>query len=127
MKEKIARFMYGRYGVDSLCRVLVTAALVLLPVSTVVRSNLLYLLSMAVLIYAYYRSFSRNIQARYKEAMAYERLKTRIKRTPQRMKELKTHKIFKCPDCGQKIRIPRHKGSIEITCPRCRAIFRGKS
>lgn len=123
MKEKIARFMYGRYGTDKLCRMLVTAALIMLIISTFVGSNLLYFLSLAALIYSYYRAFSRNVQARYKEAMAYERFLGKVKNMPKKAKEFKTYKIFKCPDCGQKIRIPRHKGKVEITCPKCKTKF----
>lgn len=127
MKEKIARFMYGRYGVDHLCRLLVTIALVLLLISAFAGSNVLYLLSLGILVYAYYRAFSRNLQARYREAASYERLKNKVKGLPRRLKESRTHKIFKCPGCSQKIRIPRHKGNIEITCPKCKTTFRGKS
>ena len=117
MKQRIARFMYGRYGIDKLCRTLVTMALILLVMSTFARSNLLYFLSLGVLVYSYYRAFSKNIQARYKEAMAYERFKGRIKGMPQRIRDMKTHKIFRCTECGQRIRIPRPKGNVEITCP----------
>lgn len=127
MKEKLAKFMYGRYGMDYLCRTLVIAALVLLLISTFTRSNIFYILSLGLLIYSYYRAFSKNYQARYKEAMAYERFKGKFKNIPNRVKDAKTHKIFKCPNCNQKIRIPRHKGTIEITCPKCRNSFRGKS
>lgn len=127
MRERFMRFMYGRYGVDRLCRMLVTAALVLLVISTLIRSNLLYFLSLGALLYSYYRAFSKNIQARYKEAAAYEQFKNKIKGTPKRLRELKVYKIFKCPSCSQKIRIPRHKGNIEITCPKCKTAFRGRS
>ena len=71
MKEKLARFMYGRYGTDRFGRTLIVGALVLLLISTFARSSLLYVLSVAVLLYTYFRTFSRNIQARYKEEMAY--------------------------------------------------------
>lgn len=127
MKQRIARFMYGRYGIDKLCRTLVTVALILLVMSTFARSNLLYFLSLGVLVYSYYRAFSKNIQARYKEAMAYERFKGRIKGIPQRIRDMKTHKIFRCTGCGQRIRIPRHKGNVEITCPKCKNVFRGRT
>lgn len=127
MKQRIARFMYGRYGIDKLCRTLVTVALILLVMSTFARSNLLYFLSLGILVYSYYRAFSKNIQARYKEAMAYERFKGRIKGMPQRIRDMKTHKIFRCTGCGQRIRIPRHKGNVEITCPKCKNVFRGRT
>lgn len=102
-------------------------ALFLLILSTVTGSRFLYMFSLVMLVYSYYRAFSRNIQARYREAMAYERILSKIKTLPQRAKEARTYKIFKCPGCKQKIRIPRHKGNIEITCPKCKNSFRGRS
>ncbi len=127
MKEKLARFMYGRYGTDRFGRTLIVGALVLLLISTFARSSLLYVLSVTVLLYTYFRTFSRNIQARYKEEMAYERFIGKFKKIPVIGKQFQSYKIFKCPDCGQKIRIPRHKGRIEITCPKCKTRFIRKS
>ncbi|WP_207645519.1 hypothetical protein [Marvinbryantia formatexigens] len=31
----------------------------------------------------------------------------------------KTHRIFMCKVCGKKVRVPKGKGKIEITCPSC--------
>ena len=37
------------------------------------------------------------------------------------------YKYFKCKSCGAKLRVPKHKGKITITCPKCRTSFKGKS
>lgn len=35
------------------------------------------------------------------------------------MRSDKDHRIFRCPNCDQRVRVPRGRGKIEITCPRC--------
>ena len=123
MAEKLRRWLYGRYGADRLTKHLMILAIVLLIISLFWGRRILYPLSIAVMVYAYFRTFSKNIQKRYKEGMAYERFLGRIKRLPQEMSMRKTHHIYRCPKCRQKIRIPRGKGRIEVTCPKCRTSF----
>ena len=35
----------------------------------------------------------------------------------------KIYKFYTCGQCGQKVRVPKGKGKIEITCPKCRNTF----
>lgn len=131
MREKLMRFMYGRYGVDKLSRHLVIAGLVLSFVSILFGGNILYLLSLAMFIYGYYRVFSRNHAKRYQELAAYERFLAKIKKYPEKWKremaQRKDYRIFKCPTCKQKIRIPKGRGNVEIRCPKCRTAFRKRT
>lgn len=131
MREKLARFMYGRYGVDRFSRHLVIAGLVLNLFSLFIGGKLLYLLSLAVFIYGYFRIFSKKYTERYKELCAYERFLARIKGYPAKWKseaaQRKEYHIFRCPGCRQKIRIPRGRGRVEIRCPKCQTVFRKKS
>ena len=84
-----------------------------------------------LLILVYVRMFSTNIQKRYAENMKYLEIKNRLlgklKKTESQAQDLKTHHIYRCPGCGQKIRVPRGKGMIMITCPKCKKEFRKKS
>lgn len=131
MREKLIRFMYGRYGVDRLSKHLVTVGLVLSIVSIFFGGNLLYLLSLALFIYGYFRIFSKNTAKRYREACAYERFLSKVKSAPARwkreMEQRKDYRIFKCPNCRQKLRIPKGRGMVEIRCRKCGTVFRKRT
>ena len=131
MKEKLIRFMYGRYGIDSLCRFTLIAGLVSMLLAGWNDSMLLSLLSWAYIILTYFRMFSRNIYKRSAENQWYLNKTYKLRSAFYRQKNLliqrRTHHIYKCPSCRQKIRIPRGKGRIEIRCPKCSATFIKKS
>ena len=127
MKERLQRFMYGRYGVDALGKFIIGAALVICVLNLFIHSFIFSILIWALLIYSYYRMFSKNVQKRYNENVKFLNFKTRIvgkfKKEQSYMKQRKTHHIYKCPTCKQKIRIPNGKGRICITCPKCKTQF----
>jgi len=126
-REKIARFMMGRYGMDYLSRMLIYVSLFLLIITLFTNNSILYALAVILMIYAYFRTFSKNVSKRYAENQAYLKVRYKViakfNRFRARCKDSKTHKIFRCPGCGQKIRVPKHKGRISIKCPKCRIEF----
>lgn len=130
MREKIYRFMIGRYGNDNLNRFLTAISIVCLVLSFF-GPRIFYLLAIAILVYVYFRMFSRNIYKRTMENNLYMRYEYKIKQyfaTLKRdMNQRKTHHIYRCPSCRQKIRIPKGKGRIEIRCPKCSQTFIKKS
>lgn len=127
MRERFQRFMMGRYGMDAFSKFLMIMWLILWGVNIFVNSGTLSLLSLGLLFYMYYRMFSRNIQKRYQENIKYLNIKNRIvskfRSKKSMMNQRKTHHIYKCPTCKQKIRIPKGKGRICITCPKCKTEF----
>lgn len=127
----MVRFMVGRYGMDQLSRMINYISFALLILTIFTHSMLLYILALAGIIISYYRAFSRNISRRYSENQVYLKFKydvlRRFNQWKLRMKDRKTHCIFKCPSCSQKIRVPRGKGKIMIKCPKCRIEFTRKS
>lgn len=131
MREKFARFMTGRYGLDSLGRFTMALTLIFIVMNYFTRNRLIPLLAWAGLILTYYRMFSRNIYKRSAENQQYLNRTAKLRRWFYTQKNVfiqrKTHHIYKCPSCKQKIRIPRGKGRIEIRCPKCNATFIKKS
>ena len=135
MKEKLIRFMQGRYGVDFLSKFLLAAGLIVVLLSSIFAGEIIgtvcYVLGWVLIIYCYFRMFSRNVSKRYAENQAFLAKTYKIRSFFQRQKNMwtqrKTYHIYKCPGCRQKIRIPRGKGKIEVRCPKCSATFIKKS
>ena len=131
MLNWLRRFMIGRYGVDQFNKFLLGLSVVLLLLTSFFGRGFLYFASVIVLIYSYFRIFSRNFSQRIKENNTYLYYKDKLVRffrkgknnTSQRL----NHHIYKCPQCKQKIRVPRGKGKIMITCPKCRREFMKRS
>ena len=113
------RFMAGRHGSDKLNLTILTAGLViclvgaLIPVAVV--RLICSLVSYALMFWALFRMLSRNSYKRYEENRRYLMLLDQIKD--------RDHKYFSCPKCHQPVRVPRGKGKISITCPRCKEKF----
>ena len=112
-------FMQGRYGSDKLNTALVIAGLIFCLLSMFTRATVFGLV-FTILCYAMmgivlFRMLSRNTYKRYEENRKYLRILERIKD--------KDHKHFDCPRCRQPVRVPRHKGKIAITCPKCKEKF----
>ena len=119
IKAGFRRFMDGRYGGDKLNITLVWVSLaayiisLLIPVAGV--KLVLLVVYYGILGWAIFRFLSRNIYKRYEENRKYLRLLERVKD--------KEHRYFDCPRCHQPVRVPRGKGKIAITCPKCKEKF----
>lgn len=131
MKTTLLRFMQGRYGADQLNTLLLTlAVLITLINSLTLRSAILTLLADILLIWTIFRMFSRNTWKRRKENNRYLELTRPVRSwfslTRRRLTD-REHRYFVCPRCHQNVRVPRGRGRIEITCPRCKTTFERKS
>ena len=115
----LRNFMTGRYGTDRLNMVILSVGLVASLLSVVLRSApvnmILFLLSYGMMFWAIFRTLSRNTYRRYRENRKFLQLTGRLKD--------REHRYFDCPKCRQMVRVPRGKGKISITCPRCRERF----
>ena len=115
----VQRFMVGRYGTDRLNMTILgvgLAACLISPFFKNVSINLLLTaLSYGLMIWAICRSLSRNTYKRYEENRKFLQFFDRVKD--------RDHRYFDCPKCRQVVRVPRGKGKIAITCPKCREKF----
>ena len=130
-KNKLYRFAYGRYGTDTLNKVLlwvyVVWVLVLSIVSLFIDSvwfSLFYWVStIALVIWMIFRMFSRNIVARRKEN---EKFCNFFKLRRNKFRDRKTHVYRKCPECKVVLRLPKSKGKHFVVCPKCKNRFKVK-
>ena len=115
----LRQFMAGRYGTDKLNMYILGAGVVacvltmLLP--WVLADLILTVLSYALMIWAIFRTFSRNTYRRYQENRRFLLWLGQVKD--------RDHKYFHCPKCSQPVRLPKGKGKIAITCPKCMEKF----
>lgn len=128
LRDRFEQFMMGRNGSDTICRVCLFAALGLLIVSLFVRpaSLVLTLIALGLLIYNFFRMFSRNVTKRWAEVQAFTGFFGRISgffKNLSRQSKDTAHRYFRCPNCSQTVRVPKGKGRISITCPKCRTEF----
>ena len=122
----VQRFMSGRYGVDALNWALIGAYMVLLVLSSIFGGFVLQLLTTLCVFGAFWRMLSRNIPKRRAEnAKFLEVVRPIIQWHNVRKcrRQDKDHCYFKCPNCGQQLRVPKGKGHIQVTCRSCGASF----
>lgn len=131
------RFLQGIYGIDLL------SLLLLLIASLLNLSKYTMLIGTAITLISIFRIFSRNIYKRQSEnntlisflnkplskfglripynsqPIDFNSFSYAFQIIKKSINEKKNYKITKCPNCGQKLRLPRKKGKIVVTCKRC--------
>ena len=131
MKEKVQRFMIGRYGFDELSKIFLGLTIALMVASMFTRNRVIYLISLVLLVYSYWRAFSRNIAKRQQENQRFLNLRyqsaVKWNKFKSRREQKKIYRFYKCPQCEQMVRVPKGRGRICITCPKCQAEFIRKS
>lgn len=130
MKAWLQRFMSGRYGNDQFSSFLCIAALVFLVLG-MFGPGFLYFIGLALLVYCYFRMLSRNVQKRYAENQWYLQKRGVVTgwfaQRKLRFSQRKSYCYFHCPQCHQEVRIPKGRGKVSITCPKCGTQFIKKS
>ena len=138
MKQKLMQFMYGRNGVDHFSRFLIYLVLALIILRLLIGGllggvvgTLLWYASIVLLVYAYFRIFSKNTSKRRAENAKYFQYRTQLingfKNWQERRSQSKDYCFFRCPSCKAMLRVPRGKGKVRVTCRKCGTAFERKT
>ena len=126
-KGKFGEFMRGRNGADELGVACLELAVILAVINIFVGNDVIYVITLVLLAYAIFRMLSTNVNQRRRESMAFaEKLgpvRPWISNPAAAYKNARTYTHATCPNCHQRVRVPRGKGHIRITCPRCKQKF----
>jgi flagellar biosynthesis component FlhA len=125
------QWMQGRYGSDQLGKLLLVLSLACIVLSLIPNLSLLALVGLAILVICYWRLFSKRVDKRYQENLHYLRatagIRRRARKVRKRYANRKVYAYMKCPQCHQKMRVPKGKGTVRIVCPSCKKEFQAKS
>ena len=118
LRTRMNRFMQGRYGMDRLSSVLLWISVALAVLAMFLPGYVglfVTLLTYVLMGIAIFRSLSHNTYKRYRENRWFLSLGSRLKD--------RDHRYYTCPKCHQSVRVPKGKGKIAITCPKCKEKF----
>ncbi|MDO5794758.1 MAG: hypothetical protein Q4Q00_11315 [Turicibacter sp.] len=125
--EWFKKFMQDRTGVDHLSLALLIVSLVVGLVGQLLGWGWLTWISLVPLVFCYFRIFSKNKLKRHQENILFLKywypIQSKWINQYRALKARRQYRYFKCKECGQQLRVPRKKGKIEITCPKCRHTF----
>lgn len=123
--------MLGRYGQDELGKFILSLSLILLVINLFVKTAALSAAALVLIIYSYYRIFSRDISARYAENKKFlstvDPLRRKFFSSKNKYDNRKVYKYIKCPKCKFEMKVPKNKGKIRVTCKKCGEKFIVKS
>ncbi len=134
MRNFFSRIFYGKNGIDGL-GIVTWIATIALAIAVVFSHNVVvYIAFVALFALSVFRTLSKNIAARQKENRAFMNIINRFrfpskgqKNVDAQFRDVTGYKLFTCPSCGQKVRIPKGHGRVEIKCPKCKNSFSGRS
>ena len=131
IRDGLRKFMAGRRGADELSFALLILGVVLSLLSSLLRFPLLYLLSLAAYGFSLFRMFSRSIEKRYAENARFvswwQGWTASVRQYFNRLKNMRSYKYFKCPECHSRLRLPRKVGEVTVTCGKCHHAFKQKA
>ena len=130
-QRRLADWLRGRQGPDDLATFCVNVAIVVVIVNLFARTSWLGWVALALVVYAMFRIQSKNLGSRARENEAFLKALGPARPWVQNPRaawgELRAYKHVRCTSCKQKVRVPRGKGKLRVTCPKCRTKFEVRS
>ena len=130
-QRRLMEWLRGRQGPDDLAVFSVNLAIVIVLVNVFARTGWLGWVGLALVAYAMFRIQSRNLGARARENKAFLRAlgpaRPWVQNPRAAWAELRAYKHVRCSSCRQRVRVPRGKGRLRVTCPRCKTKFEVRS
>ena len=125
LRNKLIKFMYGRYGVDELYKFLFILYIITFIINIFLNSLILEIISLIIVLYTFYRVLSKNISKRCKENREYLKLKKKLIKPFKNIKRNisdKDHIYKKCSKCKTTLKLPTpyERGIKHTNCPKCK-------
>ena len=124
-------WLKGRNGADELATFAIVIALLVVIVNYFVRSIFLSGVALALMVFAWWRMSSRHVKARVRENRAFAELlgpaRPWLRDPGAAFTELRSFKHLRCPNCSQRMRVPRGKGNLRVRCPKCHEKFEART
>ncbi len=123
IRNWLRNFMIGRYGPDQLNILLLILAVIFGLIASITGLLVFSIISYIIIVLAFFRLLSRNFERRRRENDVFLRfwwpVRRKVKMFFEKLKARKNYRFFKCPSCKNTLRVPKNKGKIQITCPKC--------
>lgn len=121
--NKIAGFMYGRYGSDKLNIFIFVLWFIVAVIGIFTRSFIVSIIEILLIVLIFFRTFSRNIPKRQEEnrkfIYIFQKVKSFFVLQGKKIKDIRTHRYIKCPYCRSQLRVKKRRGKHRIRCPKC--------
>ncbi|MGR1082791.1 hypothetical protein ACUYFE_01990 [Olegusella massiliensis] len=131
LQQKINLWMQGRNGADTLSNTSIWLGIILYIIGLISHVAALNFIALVLVVYAFFRMTSRSLDARAKENKAFLKqvgpLRPWFKNPAAAWNEFRSYKHFKCPHCAQRMRVPRGRGKLRVSCPKCHHKFECES
>lgn len=121
-------------GIDDLSKFLLKTGAIIGLAGFLFSNPFITWIGFIIIVLIYARTFMKDKQKFHQQNRKYHAFRNRIinyfngqrnivDQKQKQFNQRKTHRFYACPNCKQKVRVPKGKGKIAITCPACSERF----